>query len=65
VPLGAFVDPEQRQALVEIAAAHDRSLSSVIRMALAAHIQRQEIDRTLATVKTNSAHFRPIEGGTA
>jgi post-segregation antitoxin (ccd killing protein) len=42
VALGAFVDIEQRRQLVEIAKAEDRSVSAVVRRALAAELDRHE-----------------------
>lgn len=38
VHVGAFVDREQRQQLIEVARREDRSVSSVIRQALAEHV---------------------------
>jgi len=58
VAVGAFVDADQRKALEEIARREDRSLSSVVRLALAAHVRRQEVDETLAAVRAKP--FRPI-----
>jgi predicted transcriptional regulator len=40
--IGAYVTPEQRRQLVELAQRDDRSVSSVIRIALAEHIQREQ-----------------------
>ncbi len=40
VHLTAVIDAGQRQQLIEIARRDDRSLSAVVRLALAAHIQR-------------------------
>ena len=39
VPLGAFVDREQRRELAKIAQREDRSLSSIVRMALASYLE--------------------------
>jgi predicted transcriptional regulator len=39
--IGAYVTPEQRQQLVELAQRDDRSVSSVIRIALAEHLERE------------------------
>jgi predicted transcriptional regulator len=44
--IGAYVTPEQRRQLVELAQRDDRSVSSVIRIALAEHIQRQQAAST-------------------
>jgi predicted transcriptional regulator len=40
VPLGAFVDREQRQALAELARRQDRSVSSLVRLAVADYLSR-------------------------
>jgi predicted transcriptional regulator len=40
--IGAYVDVEQRRQLVELAQRDDRSLSSVIRRAIAEHLQREQ-----------------------
>jgi predicted transcriptional regulator len=42
VQLGAFIDAGQRERLVELARAEDRSVSAVVRRALAAEIERHE-----------------------
>jgi predicted transcriptional regulator len=41
VHVGAFVDAHQRQQLVELARKRDRSLSSIVRRALAAELERE------------------------
>lgn len=41
VPIGAFVDPEQRKQLVELARQEDCSVSRVVRRALAAELERR------------------------
>ena len=41
VHVGAFVDREQRQQLVELARKRDRSVSSIVRRALAAELERE------------------------
>jgi predicted transcriptional regulator len=41
VYVGAFVDREQRQQLVELARKRDRSVSSIVRRALAAELERE------------------------
>jgi post-segregation antitoxin (ccd killing protein) len=41
VHVGAFVDPEQRQQLVELARRQDRSVSSVLRQAIATELERE------------------------
>ena len=41
VPLSAFVDREQRAALDELARRRDRSLSSIVRRAVAAELERE------------------------
>jgi post-segregation antitoxin (ccd killing protein) len=42
VAIGAFVDVEQRRQLVELARQEDRSVSAVVRRALAAELERNE-----------------------
>jgi predicted transcriptional regulator len=39
--IGAYVDAEQRRQLIELARERDRSVSSVIRIALAEHLERE------------------------
>ena len=39
--IGAFIEAEQRQQLIELARRDDRSVSSVIRQALKAHVERE------------------------
>ena len=41
VAVGAFIDREQRHQLVELARRDDRSVSSVIRQALASYVQQE------------------------
>ena len=41
VHVGAFVDREQRQQLVELARKRDLSVSSIVRRALAAELERE------------------------
>jgi predicted transcriptional regulator len=60
VHIGAFVDPEQRRQLVELARQEDRSVSSVIRQALASHVRREQSDRDLARVTEQAARYKPI-----
>jgi predicted transcriptional regulator len=38
--IGAFIPAEQRRQLIELARSQDRSVSSVIRQALKAHVER-------------------------
>jgi predicted transcriptional regulator len=40
--IGCYVDPEQRRQLVELAQRDDRSVSSVIRRAIAEHVEREQ-----------------------
>jgi predicted transcriptional regulator len=40
--IGCYVDAEQRRQLVELAARDDRSVSSVIRRAIAEHVEREQ-----------------------
>lgn len=42
VSVSAFVDAKQREALVELARREDRSVSSIVRTALARHLDRPE-----------------------
>jgi predicted transcriptional regulator len=42
VPLGAFIDAGQRERLVELARQEDRSVSSIVRKALAAELERHD-----------------------
>jgi hypothetical protein len=44
VPLGAFVDREQHEALAELARREDRSLSSVVRQALGNYLHERETE---------------------
>ena len=39
--IGAYIEAEQRRQLVELARRDDRSVSSVIRQALKAHVERE------------------------
>ena len=41
VHVGAFVDREQQQKLVKLARKRDRSVSSIVRRALAAELERE------------------------
>jgi predicted transcriptional regulator len=41
VPLGAFIDRDQRQELTEIAQRDDRSVSSIVRLALSDYLGRE------------------------
>ena len=43
--VGAFIEAEQRRQLIELARSQDRSVSSVIRAALAAHVEREYRDK--------------------
>ena len=40
--IGAYIDAEQRRQLIELARRDDRSVSSVIRQALKAHVDREQ-----------------------
>jgi predicted transcriptional regulator len=42
--VGAYIEAEQRRQLIELARRDDRSVSSVIRAALAAHVAREYRD---------------------
>ena len=44
VPLGAFVDREQHDALARLAAREDRSMSSVVRQALSSYLEQASAD---------------------
>ena len=41
VPLGAFIDRDQRRELTEIAQRDDRSVSSIVRLALSDYLGRE------------------------
>ena len=41
VPLGAFIDRDQRKELTEIAQRDDRSVSSIVRLALSDYLGRE------------------------
>jgi post-segregation antitoxin (ccd killing protein) len=41
VPLGAFVDVKQHQQLAELARREDRSISSIVRRAVQAELDRE------------------------
>jgi predicted transcriptional regulator len=58
--IGAYVDAEQRRQLVELAQRDDRSVSSVIRAALASYVR----DQALRDVREKADRFKPI-GGTS
>jgi predicted transcriptional regulator len=45
VHVGAFVDREQRDQIFELAERRDRSVSSILRLALAAELERDEKER--------------------
>ena len=45
--IGAYVEAEQRQQLIELARREDRSVSSVIRQALKAHVEREHGEAAL------------------
>jgi hypothetical protein len=42
VAIGAFVDVEQREQLVPAGSQEDRSVSAIVRRALAAELEREE-----------------------
>jgi post-segregation antitoxin (ccd killing protein) len=46
VPLGAFVDAAQHRQVVELAKKEDRSVSAVVRRALAAELDRHDEQMT-------------------
>jgi predicted transcriptional regulator len=60
VHVGAFVDREQQRQLVELAKRDDRSVSSVIRQALASYVRREHVDRELTRVNEEAARLKPI-----
>ena len=43
--VGAYIEAEQRRRLIELARRDDRSVSSVIRPLLAAHVERESRDK--------------------
>jgi predicted transcriptional regulator len=49
--VGAYVDAEQRRQLIELARRDDRSVSSVIRQALRAHVERERDYRDEAALE--------------
>ena len=42
VSVSVFVDPRDRERLVELALAHDRSISAEIRRAIRQHVERDD-----------------------
>jgi predicted transcriptional regulator len=46
--IGAYVDAEQRRQLIELARRDDRSVSSIIRQALKAHVEREQSGKDAA-----------------
>ena len=42
VSLSVFVDPRDRERLVELARTHDRSISAEIRRAIRVHVERDD-----------------------
>jgi hypothetical protein len=60
VHVGAFVDRDQQQKLVELARREDRSVSSVIRQALASYVRREQVDRELARANEQASRLKPI-----
>jgi predicted transcriptional regulator len=46
--IGAYVDRELRRQLIELARRDDRSVSSVIRQALKAHVEREQRGKAAA-----------------
>jgi homoserine kinase len=64
VPLGAFVDAEQRQALKQLAERSDRSVSSLVRLAvgdLLAKPKRAQLLEQTAEVRARAATWRKLE----
>ena len=41
--IGAYVDAEQRDQLFDLARQQDRSVSSIIRVALREHVEREQV----------------------
>jgi hypothetical protein len=61
VPLGAYVDAEQKAAVRELAQRSDRSVSSIVRRALAAELERSG---DFSSRRPNpAAHGEPSEAG--
>ena len=54
--IGAYVDAEQRRQLVELARRDDRSVSSVIRQALTAHVERAYRDEAALDQHKEGTH---------
>lgn len=44
VSVSVFVDPRDRERLVELARSHDRSISAEIRRAIREHVERDDED---------------------
>ena len=57
--IGAYVDAEQRRQLIELARERDRSVSSVIRLALAEHLEREQTTAASPRGATTSQPSRP------
>ena len=53
--IGAYVDAEQRRQLVELAQRHDRSVSSVLRIAITEHIQRALTEEAVTAGHTSTS----------
>jgi Ribbon-helix-helix protein, copG family len=60
VHIGAFIDSETRRQIVELARRDDRSVSSVIRQALASYVRREQLDVELARANEQASRLKPI-----
>jgi hypothetical protein len=59
VHIGAYVAAEQRQQLVELAQRDDRSVSSVLRIAIAEHLERSLTERGAGFSTSPSTRLTP------
>jgi hypothetical protein len=55
VPIGAFVDREQRDELVRLARERDCSMSRIVRRAIAAELERSEDPGVPSSIRSSSA----------
>jgi hypothetical protein len=55
VPIGAFVDREQRDELVRLARERDCSMSRIVRRAIAAELERSEDPGVPASIRPGPA----------
>jgi hypothetical protein len=60
VHLGAFVPAEQRAALIEMATREDRSMSSLVRSAIADLLRRDELLAQAAEARARVGDYKRI-----